>query len=58
MANQRIGNDTRMNNRETARSFGWQQGDHPNQSDNGKVRETRAEPVRPGNPAVTQGGNR
>ena len=58
MANQRIGSDPRMNKQETERSFGRQQGYQPNQCDDGKVRETKAESRRPGNPAVTQGGNR
>jgi hypothetical protein len=57
MANPSIGNETRMNVQETVGSYGWQKATQPNQSDNGKVRETRAESVRPGNPAVTQGGN-
>ncbi|HEY4047727.1 MAG TPA: hypothetical protein VGM27_12760 [Acidobacteriaceae bacterium] len=47
-----------MNVQETVGSYGWQKATQPNQSDNGKMRETRTESVRPGNPAVTQGGNR
>jgi len=50
MANQK------MRFQEAELSSGWQQGSNPTECENGKVRETRAEPVRPGNPAVTQGG--
>jgi hypothetical protein len=39
------------------RRIGWQEANNPRRANNGKVRETRAESVRPGNPAVTQGGN-
>jgi hypothetical protein len=58
MATQRIGNETRMNVQKPGSSYGWQKGTMPNQSDNGRTRETRAELIRPGNSAVTQGGNR
>jgi hypothetical protein len=58
MANPSIGNETRMNVQKPGGSYGWQKATQPNQSDNGRMRETRADPVRPGNPAVTQGGNR
>lgn len=58
MANQSIGNDPRLKNQTTGTSNGWQQGSENALRNQGKARETRAEPVRPGNPAVTQGGNR
>lgn len=44
MANQKIRRDPDWNVQETGRTDGWQQGSQPNQSDTGKVQETRAEP--------------
>lgn len=44
MANQKIRRDPGWDSRETGLIHGWQQGSQPNQSDMGKVRETRAEP--------------
>jgi hypothetical protein len=58
MANQRIGNETRMNLQTPGSSYGWQKGTQPNQSDNGKTRQTRAELVSPSNSGVIQDGNR
>jgi hypothetical protein len=57
MANQQIRRDPDWNIRETGSAYGWQQGNETNQSDMGKVRETRAEPDAPDPLTVTQGGN-
>lgn len=46
MAIKRFGNETRITSG-TPDVHGWQRGSSNHQCDNGRVRETRAEPVRP-----------